>query len=296
MVLKSNKEPFISIVMPTYNQAEFLSYSIESVVNQTFTNWELLIVDNFSTDETSKVLDTYTDPRIRKFQINNGGVIARSRNHAIKASEGEWIAFLDSDDFWFPEKLQSITKLLHSDFELIYHHMKVINSKNEIINHELIKSRRLKKPIFKDLIINGNTVATSSVVVRKNRLMEISCMNEASELIGVEDFNTWLRISRNTEAFKLVSAELGAYRRHEKNNSFLKSLNIDTEAYKEFLPELTYHDKRMLNFSQLYTVARLKYLNKDYNNLKKELSYLVFRGKFQNKVKSFWMLMNSFKS
>jgi glycosyltransferase involved in cell wall biosynthesis len=286
----------ISVVMPTYNQARFISYSIDSVLNQTFENWELLIVDNFSSDETSEVLAHYSDPRIRVFKIDNGGVIARSRNLAIEASKGNWIAFLDSDDYWFPKKLERVAKLFNSNPDLIYHNMKVVNGKNYVSNKEFIKSRKLRKPILKDLIVNGNTIVTSSVVVRKKLLEEVNCMNVAHELIGIEDYNTWLRISRKTEAFKLIPQELGAYRRHEKNVSLSNSLVLPIEAFKEFMPLISERDKRKLNFNQLYTVARLKYLNKNPDNLKKELRYLLLRGRVLHKVKSFWMLMNLFRN
>lgn len=293
MNLELNSNSLISVIMPTYNQAEFLSYSINSVLSQTFTNWELLIVDNFSSDETTNVLANYSDPRIKIFQINNGGIIAKSRNVAIKAAEGSWIAFLDSDDYWFPNKLEIVSKYFHLNCDFIYHHMKVVT--DNVISNEIIKSRRLQNPILKDLIINGNTIATSSVVVRKNRLTEVNCMNEAPELIGIEDYNTWLRISKITEAFKLAPIELGVYRKHEMNNSLLKGTDLPIEAFKEFLPALSNHEKKILNLNYLYKYARLKYLNKNYHNLRRELWYLVIRGKALHKAKSLWMLMTLLK-
>ena len=108
MNLELNPNSLISIVMPNYNQSEFLAYSIESVLSQSFTNWELLIVDNFSSDETTKVLKNFLDPRIKVFQINNGGIIAKSRNYGISMSNGELIAFLDSDDIWYKDRLMCV--------------------------------------------------------------------------------------------------------------------------------------------------------------------------------------------
>ena len=171
--------------------------------------------------------------------------------------------------------------------------MKVVA--DNVISNEIIKSRKLHNPILKDLIINGNTIATSSVVVRKKRLTEVNCMNEAPELIGIEDYNTWLRISKITEAFKLAPIELGVYRKHEMNNSLLKGTDLPIEAFKEFLPALSNHEKKILNLNYLYTYARLKYLNKNYHNLRRELWYLVIRGKVLHKAKSLWMLMTLLK-
>jgi glycosyltransferase involved in cell wall biosynthesis len=84
--------------MPTYNHAKFINLAVSSVLAQTFVNWELIIIDNFSTDETIELLDAYSDERIKILQINNQGSIARSRNLGITSAKAEWIAFLDSDD------------------------------------------------------------------------------------------------------------------------------------------------------------------------------------------------------
>ena len=295
MNLELNPNSLISIVMPTYNQSEFLAYSIESVLSQSFTNWELLIVDNFSSDETTKVLKNFLDPRIKVFQINNGGIIAKSRNLAIESSKGSWIAFLDSDDFWYPDKLETVSKYFETNCDLIYHDMQVVKSNLDQNYNDKIKSRKLRKPILNDLIINGNTIATSTVVVRKSRLVEVNGMNESRELIGVEDYNTWLRISRRTESFKLVSLELGAYRKHIGNNSGSYDFSLQFEAFKEFLHLLSNHEKKLVSLNYMYTSARLKYLARNHKNLIHELKFLVFKGTIIIKVKSFWMLMNLIK-
>ena len=97
--------PLISIVIPSYNHARFIKNAIDSILNQTFLNWEVLVVDNYSSDETDIVLEKYIDNRIRCFKIKNEGVIARSRNKGILEAKGDWIAFLDSDDWWTNTKL-----------------------------------------------------------------------------------------------------------------------------------------------------------------------------------------------
>jgi glycosyltransferase involved in cell wall biosynthesis len=296
MKLELNSNTLISIVMPTYNQSEFLSYAIDSVLSQSFTNWELLIVNNFSSDDTAKILENYSDPRIKVLQINNGGVIAKSRNVAIKASRGDWIAFLDSDDYWLPTKLEILSKYFNTSCDLIYHHMKVVKGTDNIFANNPIKSRKLIKPVLKDLIINGNTIATSSVVVRKKNLVEVNYMSEAPELIGIEDYNTWLHISKVTEAFQLVPLELGVYRRHENNSSQSQDSSLYKEAFREFLPLLSDREKKHMNLNYVYACARLKYLNKDYQNLRQELTYLVIYGSVLIKAKSLFMLIMVFKN
>lgn len=96
----------VSIIMPSYNTAKFIPETIESVLAQTYENWELIIVDDCSKDDTDAVVAGYTDPRIRYLKNEKNSGAAVSRNRALREAKGRWIAFLDSDDLWVPEKLQ----------------------------------------------------------------------------------------------------------------------------------------------------------------------------------------------
>ena len=100
------EEDLVSIIMPSYNTASYIKESIQSVLNQTYTNWELIIVDDCSTDETEEVLATITDSRIKYFKNKENSGAAISRNKALREARGQWIAFLDSDDLWLPNKLE----------------------------------------------------------------------------------------------------------------------------------------------------------------------------------------------
>lgn len=96
----------VSIIMPSYNTANFISESIRSVIAQTYTDWELIIVDDCSTDRTDEVVASFRDSRIRYFKNEKNSGAALTRNRALREARGEWIAFLDSDDLWEPEKLE----------------------------------------------------------------------------------------------------------------------------------------------------------------------------------------------
>lgn len=99
-------EDLVSIIMPSYNTEKYIAKSIKSVLTQTYQNWELLIVDDCSTDNTDKVVEPYlADSRIRFFRNEQNSGAAVSRNRALREAKGRWIAFLDSDDLWKPEKL-----------------------------------------------------------------------------------------------------------------------------------------------------------------------------------------------
>lgn len=94
------EEDLVSIIMPSYNTASYIKESIQSVLNQTYTNWELIIVDDCSTDETDEVINTITDSRIKYFKNKENSGAAMSRNKALREARGQWVAFLDSDDLW----------------------------------------------------------------------------------------------------------------------------------------------------------------------------------------------------
>lgn len=102
----SREADLVSIIMPSYNTALYIKETIQSVLDQTYTNWELIIVDDCSTDNTEEVLATINDSRIRYFKNEKNSGAAVSRNKALRAAKGQWIAFLDSDDLWMPEKLE----------------------------------------------------------------------------------------------------------------------------------------------------------------------------------------------
>lgn len=96
----------VSIIMPSYNTAEYISDSIRSVQAQTYENWELIIVDDCSTDNSMEVISAFNEPRIRLLKNEKNSGAAISRNYALREAKGKWIAFLDSDDTWVPEKLE----------------------------------------------------------------------------------------------------------------------------------------------------------------------------------------------
>ena len=96
----------VSIIMPSWNTGNFIAESIQSVINQTYKNWELIIVDDCSTDNTDEVVSFYKDQRIKYLKNEKNSGAAITRNKALREAQGEWIAFLDSDDLWAPEKLE----------------------------------------------------------------------------------------------------------------------------------------------------------------------------------------------
>ncbi len=211
--------PLVSIVMPSYNYGHLIGLAITSVINQTYENWELIVVDNSSQDGTAEVVASFSDSRIKLVQVNNFGVIGLSRNIGIKNANGEYVAFIDSDDIWYPDKLwQAINKLL-SGSDLVCN--------GELwINHDVSAgwSRKVfygpeQKAAFEQLLFNGNCLSTSAVVVRKDVLLEVNLFDESAELITAEDYHLWMKLAQKSIKITFVNDILGEYTIHPQSSS-----------------------------------------------------------------------------
>ena len=203
--------PIVSIVIPTYNREQFLSRALMSVVGQSFTSWEAIVVDNYSEDNTEQVIEDFGDSRIKLFKIHNRGVIAASRNLGIKTSTGKWIAFLDSDDWWSPKKLERSMKFLNSGADIVYHDLFIVKKESQKFFRKRAKTFQVSVPVYEHLIHHGNVLTNSSVVVRKSLLEKIGGLSEKKELISWEDFDCWLRIAKHTDRFVRINEPLGYY-------------------------------------------------------------------------------------
>lgn len=204
-------KPLISIVIPTYNRARDLERALRSVLVQTYPYWEALVVDNHSSDNTRDAVENFNDARIRLLSIHNNGVIAASRNLGIRCAQGQYIAFLDSDDWWSPEKVDESLKYLEQGADVVYHDLFLVTKPDQRFFWRKAYTRDLVSPVFNDLIANGNGLTNSSVVVRKELLNAIGGLLEDRRLISAEDYVAWLKISKLTEKFRRIPKTLGYY-------------------------------------------------------------------------------------
>jgi glycosyltransferase involved in cell wall biosynthesis len=204
-------EALVSVVIPTYNRADDLRRSLESVINQTYANWEIYIVDNNSTDLTDDIVRSFNDSRIKLLKIKNQGVIAASRNLGIRCAKADYIAFLDSDDWWAPEKLQKSMKLFSSGADVVYHNLYLVESKSQLFFSKKTSATNSSGSFMKSLLTNGLSIPNSSAMVRTSILKSVGLLSEDRNLVSVEDLDLWLRISKITNNFKYVSECLGYY-------------------------------------------------------------------------------------
>jgi len=211
MLSVTSMNPLISVVIPTYNRAYELARAIDSVLCQTYQNWEVLVVDNHSQDNTDELIRKYNDKRIKLYKIHNKGVIAASRNMGIKYAVGDFIAFLDSDDWWAPDKLSETVTCFSSGMDVVYHALFLVHKNKQRCLWRKTVSHAITHPVHKDLILNGNPLPNSSVVVRTKILRDIEGLSENADIIAMEDYDAWLRISKKTDKFCKLNKALGYY-------------------------------------------------------------------------------------
>jgi glycosyltransferase involved in cell wall biosynthesis len=216
----------VSVIVLTYNRANMVTETIDSILKQTFRDFELIIVDNCSRDDTEKVIGGYADDRIRYFKNDNGGFIAVNRNYGISRAAGEYIAFCDDDDLWLPEKLEK--QLLEFDEDgrlgLVCTNAMVFDATGDLRRYHQTglsdDDFTLKSLIFKNLII------CSSVLIKKRVIDDIGPFDTAPAIFTAEDFELWLRIASRYRV-KYIDSPLVRYRVHPGNVQ-----KKDTDALK----------------------------------------------------------------
>lgn len=233
------RNPLVSVVIPTYNRGWSLERALNSIVAQTYTNWEALIIDNHSNDNTDQIVEGINDPRFKLFKIHNEGVIAASRNVGIEKARGEIIAFLDSDDWWTPEKLEKSVEEMESGSDLVYHDLFIFYENGPNKKSNKTKTRELVYPIFDDLLQNGNGIVNSSVLVRKAFLEKSGGIPEDKDLVSLEDYMCWLAISQITNRFKRLSGCHGWYSIGGSNTSNAELRERNCRRFMEIYGNIT---------------------------------------------------------
>jgi teichuronic acid biosynthesis glycosyltransferase TuaG len=207
-------KPLISIITPIFNGEKYILETIQSVLDQTYTNWEMIIVDNKSTDNSIEVIKTVCDDRIKIIHLEyNSGGPARPRNVGLDNAKGEYIAFLDADDVWDKSKLKNqIFFLKENNIEFTSSDCILIDDVNDEIQLGLLSriySKFIKKKTLCDVIKN-NFILTSSVLIKKTLLKHF---NEDKKYIAVEDFDMWLYVlGSNENMYKYQNEKFIQYR------------------------------------------------------------------------------------
>ena len=226
--------PKISIIIPTYNQAALLEKALQSVTAQTFQDWEAIVIDNHSTDRTKDVVDAMQDSRIRYMTFSNHGIIAASRNLGIRMAAGSVIAFLDSDDLWYPSKLSSGLGCMDRGADAICHGLRI---RKDGVLEGVINPKPGILDVFKILLFQGNSgLATSAVMVKKECFDRLGVFSENPLMVTAEDYELWLRFSKHLVRWGFLAEVYGEYTVHGKNASG----NIEKQMLAEDRIVITY--------------------------------------------------------
>ena len=216
----NSNNPLISVVIPTYNHAEFLKRALEGVQNQEYDNLEVIVVDNHSDDHTDEVVGSFSSLNIKLLKINNKGIIGASRNYGIEHAMGEWIAFLDSDDFWYPTRLSICSDCFDGS-----HQLDVISTDELIVfsgtdKQEVLQHGPASKDMYQDMILLGNRLSPSATLVKKSLLSLYDLKFSESELhVTVEDYDFWMQLARHGATFHFIRSVQGTYNIHGGNAS-----------------------------------------------------------------------------
>jgi glycosyltransferase involved in cell wall biosynthesis len=212
----------ISILLAVYNGEKYIEKSIESIINQTYKDWELLIGFNGTIDGSKDIVKQFSDSRIRVFDYGLDAGKAKTLNKMIKESKGNWIAIQDDDDIWLPKKLERQVKYM-DEFDVIGTQIMYIDENdNSNGGPTLAKS----DSSIKTKSFNGdNQMANTSVIFRKECLDAVEGWSET--LDGIEDFDFWLKIMRLQYKFLNLNSIEVMHRLHSKSNFNTKTFDLN---------------------------------------------------------------------
>jgi glycosyltransferase involved in cell wall biosynthesis len=239
MLVESSVENFyidVSVIIPTYNRCALLHEAIESVSAQTFSNWEIIIVDDGSTDNTVELIDSFRNPRIHIFTVPHCGNIATLRNIGVQKSTGNWISFLDSDDTWAPQKLEiQLSALKKNTKQWCYGGFELMDETGAAIPSKYGAYHPFSGWIIRKIITYEATANISSIILSRSLFEEVGGFNSDPELFCREDYEFVLRLSLHAEALAIDSV-LVQIREHKNRttNTLANGPERTANVYKHF--------------------------------------------------------------
>lgn len=272
-------KPLVSILMNCFNGEKYLKEAINSIVNQSYQNWELIFWDNQSKDNSAKIFLEYEDPRLSYYISSSHTPLGTARNEALKKAKGDWVGIIDTDDIWEKNKLEKqINALNESNYDnltigLIYSRVAAMNEKSEILNeicHIDFKKKLMPQGrILEDLLLKGNFIISPSILLNYNFLNSIGGFPK--NLRHAPDYYTSCGIS-NLSNVICVEEILSRYRIHKENLtnkqkviSFEEQIRIFNEWSKVTKISTRQKKKRLI---ELYTYLGLMIIKYEFNLVK----------------------------
>ena len=219
----------VSVIMPSYNTANYIAESVKSVIAQTYADWELIIVDDCSTDNTDEIIAPFlTDPRIRYLKNDTNSGAAVSRNRALREAKGKWIAFLDSDDLWLPEKLQKqIAFMVENGYHFSYTNYVEIDEESKPNGRSVTGPNKVNRyGMYNYCWMGCLTVMYDADTVGLIQIADIKKNN---------DYAMWLRACKKADCY-LLDETLAKYRKRIgsiSNHEYGKLIKWHYKLYRE---------------------------------------------------------------
>ena len=253
--MNTSVKPLVSIIMNCYNGERFLQKSIKSVLSQTYENWELIFWDNQSKDKSAEIFKSFNDKRLKYYFAEKHTLLSEARNEAIKRSTGEFVAFLDTDDYWERDKLELQLPLFKNpEVGVVYGNLFIVNEKLKT-KKIYLKGKKPKGFILENLLKDYCTLLVT-LVIRKSFLENYKpAFDHSFHIAG--DFDLIIRMSVKHK-FDCVEKPIASYRVHEKNESLINR--------GRQINELKYWHSKMTNYPTIFNNKNFLYINRLIDN------------------------------
>lgn len=255
-------KPLVSIIMPAYNAARYIKETIESVLTQSYSNWEMIIVDDGSTDNIAEIIKEYSekDARIQYIYQTNKGQ-SSARNRGIKEAQGKYIAFLDADDLFLPAKLEEQVKFLENNSECGVSYCKIYHFLNDNKQQLFYNPQPNYSGDIFERVLTQNFINPLAVVLRKEVLDKYGAFKE--DWRRVDEQYLWVKLSFNKVKFYYLDKVLAYYRVHRQSLSNQAQYLVETsEKYLELI-DLVEKWKNDDNFTQKALLPLRKKIKKN---------------------------------
>ena len=288
-----NNQPLVSIIMNCYNGEKYLAESLKSLLKQTYQNWELIFWDNLSTDNSKKIFENYKDKRFKYFLAENHTLLYHARNLAIQKTSGDFIAFLDTDDFWLEDKLRKQIKLFtNKNVGLVYGNYWRYNKSNFFKKKKLAISKQLPSGMITDKLLSEYFIGIGTAVIRKKFIDEKEKIFD-TEFDMLADMDFILRFSKKFE-FDCVQEPVQVHRLHAEQLQNKKMSEQGTQFskwYEKIKSSNEFGSEEKLiaikNRSNFFKI--IKYINEKFYF--KSLKEIIFYPNNLDKIKLFFILI-----
>lgn len=289
------KEKLVSVIIPTYNRADLITETIESILAQTYGNIEIIVVDDGSTDETFAVVKRIKASRLKYIKTSNSGRPAIPRNIGFGVSCGEYIAFLDSDDIWLPDKIKRQMEIFEKmpEVGLVFCQCNFFGK--EYYENRIFPLKAYSGNVFEKIIM-GNFVPTVSALCRRTALQEVGLFDESLNLRAFEDYELWMRMAYKHH-FYFIGEPLCLFRMHAQNILGTDNLKSHLGAFRALcsaINKIGFSEEQLKNsVGRHYLTTAMAWLEvRNFRNFERHLDralsfkrdYLALGIKLLNKI------------